>query len=56
MRLIGLAALVFAGARTYALSAGEPITYANQLARASEPVQHHDGQAIFRYDTFGDEQ
>ena len=58
MRLIGLAALVFVAAVTYALSAGEPITHAHQLTQAGHSTQPstHDGQAIFRYDTFGDEQ
>jgi mono/diheme cytochrome c family protein len=58
MRLIGLAALVLGAAVTYALSAGEPITHAHQLIQAGHSTQpsNHDGQAIFRYDTFGDEQ
>ena len=58
MRLIGLAALVLVAAVTYALSAGESITHAHQLTQAGHSTQPstHDGQAIFRYDTFGDEQ
>jgi hypothetical protein len=59
MRLVSLAALVFVVALRYAVSAVQPITHANQLSQASEhtpqPTNHH-GQAIFRYDTFGDEQ
>jgi mono/diheme cytochrome c family protein len=46
MRLIGAASLIFVGAMAVALSGLVPPTQAQQ----------HDGQAIFRFDTFGDEQ
>lgn len=47
MRLIGAASLIFAGAMALALSGFVPTTQA---------AQQHDGQAVFRFDTFGDEQ
>jgi hypothetical protein len=59
MRLIGLAALIFVVALTYAVSSGEPATYPNLLVQATEHAPqstNQGGQAIFRYDTFGDEQ
>jgi hypothetical protein len=59
MRPLGLAALVFGVALTYAISASEPMAHANPLDDASEharPSTKDDGQAIFRYDSFGDEQ
>src|SRR5688572_15621012 len=46
MRLIGAASLIFVGAIAVALSGLVSPTQAQQ----------HDGQAIFRFDTFGDEQ
>src|SRR5688500_14096708 len=46
MRLIGAASLIFVGAIAVALSGLVPPTQAQQ----------HAGQAIFRFDTFGDEQ
>ena len=45
MRLIGVASLTLALALTFVLSGFGPAATAQQ-----------DGQAIFRYDTFGDEQ
>jgi mono/diheme cytochrome c family protein len=59
MRLIGLAALIFVLALTYAVSAREPGKSASAPALAAAqtpPPSHYDGQTIFRYDTFGDEQ
>lgn len=47
MRLISAASIVFALALTFAMTARGP---------ATEAKEHLDGQAIFRYDTFGDEQ
>ena len=59
MRLIGLAALIFVVALTYAISAREPLAQGKALTHAADNDRsnnHQDGQAIFRYDTFGDEQ
>jgi hypothetical protein len=59
MRLIGLAALILVAPLTYAVSAGESGTYANAQVSVSAPAARqpvHEGQTIFRYDTFGDEQ
>lgn len=67
MRLIGAASIVFTVALTFGISGFAPPTTANQLAgRAGDDAEHNqrddgerrhrDGQAIFRYDTFGDEQ
>lgn len=66
MRLIGVASIVFALALTFAVSGFSPAITAHQLAGRSEPEgerngrgddeRKRDGQAIFRYDTFGDEQ
>jgi mono/diheme cytochrome c family protein len=59
MRLIGAASIVFALALTFAVAGfSAPIT-ANRTAGRSDDdggPKHRDGQAIFRYDTFGDEQ
>jgi mono/diheme cytochrome c family protein len=67
MRLIGAASIVFALALTFAVAGFSPAITANQTASRSadeglrndrddgEP-KHRKGQAIFRYDTFGDEQ
>ena len=66
MRLIGAASIVFALALTFAVAGFSPAITANQTASRSdegEPNERDDGerkyrkgQAIFRYDTFGDEQ
>jgi hypothetical protein len=67
MRLIGAASIVFTVALTFVLSGFAPATAANQLAgRSGDDAEHNQrddgerrhrvGQAIFRYDTFGDEQ
>src|SRR5688572_1215512 len=59
MRLIGAASAVFVLAMAFAISGFAPATSAEQRGR--NPVQQEDqlrleGQAIFRFDTFGDEQ
>jgi mono/diheme cytochrome c family protein len=59
MRLIGIASLVFALALTSVVSGFGPAASAQQLTggsgdRDKRPSQN--GQAIFRFDTFGDEQ
>jgi mono/diheme cytochrome c family protein len=57
MRLIGAASVVFILALAFAISA--PATRAEQTVATSErerATRHSDGQAIFRFDTFGDEQ
>jgi processive rubber oxygenase RoxA-like protein len=56
MRLIGAASIVFALALTFAIAGGAPAITANQTASGSDDQREQKGQAIFRYDTFGDEQ
>jgi mono/diheme cytochrome c family protein len=59
MRFIRAAAIVFVLAMIYALSGYAPATRAEQADRQSGEDGDRtirDGQAIFRYDTFGDEQ
>ncbi len=57
MRLIGAASVVFILGLAFVISA--PATRAEQTVATSErerATRHKDGQAIFRFDTFGDEQ
>src|SRR5688572_67094 len=59
MRLIGAASIVFALTMVYAISGYAPATQAEQTGSTSGRNGEHtlrDGQAIFRFDTFGDEQ
>src|SRR5262245_37679647 len=59
MRLIGGVSIVFVVVMTFVLSGVSPAVQAKQNARDSEDdlvVRHRDGQSIFRFDTFGDEQ
>src|SRR5438445_13775991 len=67
MRLIGAASIVFTVALTFVIYGFAPATAASQLSgRSGDDAEHNqrddgerrhrDGQAIFRYDTFGDEQ
>ena len=58
MRLIGAAALLFVVAVAFAGSGLAPATRAEQQNGSSRPDGRaaRDGQAIFRFDTFGDEQ
>jgi mono/diheme cytochrome c family protein len=59
MRLIGAASIVFVLAMTYAISGFAPATEAERIGSTSEQEGEQtlrDGQAIFRFDTFGDEQ
>ena len=59
MRVIVVASIVFVGALTFVTSGFGPAVTAQQLARQSgddDERRHRHGQAIFRYDTFGDEQ
>lgn len=59
MRLIGAASLVFVLGMAFALSRLVPETHAAPQGRFPEPQtsgKPKDGQAIFRFDTFGDEQ
>jgi mono/diheme cytochrome c family protein len=59
MRLIGAASIVFLFALAFAVSGFAPSTQAAQNAPSTEPTlgtRHSDGRAIFRFDTFGDEQ
>ncbi len=59
MQLIGAASIVFVLAISFAVSGFAPVTHAEQNAAVSkrEPgTRHRDGRAIFRFDTFGDEQ
>jgi hypothetical protein len=58
MRLIGAASVVFILTMTFAISGFAPATRAEQNTAAEREgkPRHRDGQAIFRFDTFGDEQ
>src|SRR2546425_9941362 len=67
MRLIGVSSIVFTLTLTFAISGFAPATTAHQFAgrsgddgernrRGDDERNHRNGQAIFRYDTFGDEQ
>lgn len=56
MRLVGIAALVFALALTFVVSGFGPAPTAQSLAVQSRDNLEPNGQFIFRYDTFGDEQ
>ena len=59
MRLIGAASIVFALTMIYAISGYAPATQAEQTSSTSGRDGEQtlrDGQAIFRFDTFGDEQ
>ena len=59
MRFIGAASAVFILTMAFAISGFAPPTRAEQNAAASEwesEPRQQEGQAIFRFDTFGDEQ
>jgi len=67
MRFIGAASIVFALALTFGASGFDPAATAHKRAggpgaegeqdqRGADERKRQDGQAIFRYDTFGDEQ
>src|SRR5215218_2389245 len=59
MRLIGAASIVFMFAIAFAFSGFAPAARAEQNIAASEQASgtpDRTGQAIFRFDTFGDEQ
>ena len=56
MRLVGIASIVFVLALTFVMSGFGPAATAQQLAGQSRFDRERTGQAIFRYDTFGDEQ
>ena len=59
MRLIGAASIVFVLAMAFAVSGLEPATRAERNPAAFDRgpgTPHRDGQAVFRFDTFGDEQ
>lgn len=59
MRLIAAASIVFIVTAAYAMSGRVPVTHAQQSATApnsERPARDKNGQAIFRFDTFGDEQ
>jgi mono/diheme cytochrome c family protein len=60
MRFIGTASLMFVIAMAFAIAELTPATQANQFAPRTADADGErrlrDGQAIFRYDTFGDEQ
>jgi hypothetical protein len=56
MRLVGIASIVLVPALTFVMSGFGPAATAQQLAGQSRADNERSGQAIFRYDTFGDEQ
>jgi hypothetical protein len=60
MKLIGAASIVFVLATAFVLLGVIPTTHARQFAPApaetDDEAKRREGQAIFRFDTFGDEQ
>ena len=59
MKLITAASIVFVFAMAFVISGIAPATQARQLSSApseADEAKRRDGQAIFRFDTFGDEQ
>lgn len=58
LRLIGVSSIVFVIALTFVMSGFGPAVTAQQLAGQSgdDERRHRNAQAIFRYDTFDDEQ
>ena len=56
MRLVGIASILFVLALMFVMSGFGPAATAQQLAGRSRADNERSGQAIFRYDTFGDEQ
>ena len=58
MRFIGAASIAFVAAVAFALSGFAPATEAEQQGASGHSGEHRplDGQSIFRFDTFGDEQ
>jgi hypothetical protein len=59
MRIVGAASFVYILALAFAVSGVVPTTHPKTVAYAAEGdarARHADGQAIFRFDTFGDEQ
>lgn len=60
MRLIGTASILFVVAIAFAISEVAPSTQASQVAptasEQNDDAKRRDGQTIFRFDTFGDEQ
>jgi hypothetical protein len=57
MRFFGVTSIVFTLALTFVMSGSGPGVNAQQLAgRSGNADDHGNGQAIFRFDTFGDEQ
>jgi hypothetical protein len=57
MRLVGIASFVFVLALTFVISGFGPAVTAQQFAgQSGDDGRHRNGQAIFRFDTFGDEQ
>jgi hypothetical protein len=58
IRLIGAASIVLLFALTFAVSSSTPDVHAEHdaLSESSRAALRREGQAIFRFDTFGDEQ
>jgi hypothetical protein len=59
MRLVGAASILFVLAMAYATSGFAPATqskHTNSTSGQENQPTLEDGQAIFRFDTFGDEQ
>jgi hypothetical protein len=56
MRLVGIASIVLVLALTFVMSGFGPAATAQQFAGQSRADNERSGQAIFRSDTFGDEQ
>jgi mono/diheme cytochrome c family protein len=60
MKLIGAASIIFVMTLAFAVSGVAPATHARQIApdasKEDGEAKRQEGQAIFRFDTFGDEQ
>lgn len=60
MKLVGAASIIFVLAMAFAISGVAPATrasaFAPTAAERDREAKHREGQAIFRFDTFGDEQ
>src|SRR5688500_9277527 len=59
MRFITAASIMFVLAMAFVISGIAPATHASQFAPTGsqrDEIKRRDGQAIFRFDTFGDEQ
>ena len=56
MRLIGAVSLIYVITTGFVLAGGVPVAERAHAEAAQEEAKRREGQEIFRYDTFGDEQ